>query len=309
MAAKYEVDSEKVVAVVINPKTRELVEVWRSRSHTVVLRYPGAPDSNLGTAYWDSSEEFEVGGDTYKRSHSPGSGVDRGKGFGVSLYSGLCLRAYSDTAALGIASSDGGDGHSGRSVDADRFWERCVENGLADEATMDASEEREYEVEADDYYNSCEAVPDEDCEEVIDTRGSIDITYRAVGGEVEFQYMPAETVAEKGLIFADVGARSFPDFEPPDADVIASLNLEHCYDVGLAEMAITYAFEAGYDLVYVERLARMLPPHIYQKTSVSKQLKFGFVANAAKAREVQRKVEREVAQAWKSAYGGLTDIG
>lgn len=306
---KYTVDKSKVVAVVINPKTRELLEVWRVRNHSVTLRYPGAPNSDLGTAYWDSSEEFEVGRDTYKRSHSPGSGVSKGKGYGVALYSGLCLRAYSDTSALGVGSSDGGDGHSGRSVDADRFWTRCVENGLAEEDTMDGIEEREYEIEPGYDHSDCDAVPDGDCIEVTDASGSIDITYTASGGEVEFQYMPAETVADKGLIFADVGSKAFPDFDPPDADVIASLNLEHCYDVGLAEMVIKYAFEEGYDLAYVERLARMLPPNVYQQTSVASQLRFGFVANAEKARAAARKVEREVAQVWKSAYGGLTDIG
>jgi hypothetical protein len=310
MVAKYEVDTDKVVAVVINPKTRELLEVWRHENSSVILRHPGAPTSHLGKAYFDPSEEYDVGSDTYKRGHSPGSGVEKGKGYGVALYSGLCLRAYSDTAAMGIASSDGGKGHSGRSVDADRFWERCVANDLAEEDSVDTSEMRDYKVDSDyfdDYFDSCDQVGDDECEEVRNVRGDVTVEYLA-GGLTDFQYMPAGTVADKGLIFADVGSRAFPDFVAPNADVIASLNLENCYDVGLAEMVIEYAFAEGYDLVYVERLARMLPPKVRRATSVSSQLRLDFVSNSAKAREVQRKVEREVTQVWKSAYGGLTDI-
>ncbi len=148
---KYLVDTEKVLAVLINPKTRELIEVRRDRTSSVRLANPGEEEPFSGSAYWDAHEEFEFDGDDYIRSHSPNAGVERGKGYGVVLYSGLCLRAFSDTNAMGIASTDGTGRHSSRSSYATVFWERAVENGLAEEGYAEGTEHRTYEDEGDSY--------------------------------------------------------------------------------------------------------------------------------------------------------------
>lgn len=303
---KYLVDETKVVAVLVNPKTRELVEVHRNRSASVRLHYPGDKDAFSGTAYWDSDETFDFNGDEYRRSHSPSAGVTQGKGYGVVLYSGLCLRAFSDTHAMGIASSDGGSGHSTRSSSADAFWSRAVSNDLAQEDYTEGSETRTYEDDGEDYnYGGCERVPDEDCEEVENVHGSIEIEYTAAGGEVEAQYMNAEeNLAESGLIFALPGMKVELDFAPPNADVLASLDLKRCYSVGLAELVIDHAFREGFDLPYIQRLVNTLPLDVYNQTSASKQLKFDFVSNSRK-----QAMTKEINQVWKSAYGGLVDMG
>ena len=306
MPEKYTVDTEKVLAVLINPKTRELVEVHRERSYSVKLYYPGVADSISGTAHWDQDEVFHFNGDEYYRSHSPSAQVEKGKGFGVVLYGGLALRAFSDSDAVGIASADGnGSGHSSRSTWADEFWKRCVSNGLAEEDTTDQSEERSYELEGSDYFQSgCDDVPDEDCEEVENVSGSVDFTYRASGGDdLEVQYMAADKVSDANLIVALPGMNTKLDFEPLPADILATLNLQNCYNVGLAEMLIQRALSEDFDLAYVDRLVSSLPKEVYIKTSVAKQLKFGFVANGKR-----REIEREVDKLWGSVYGGLADI-
>ena len=304
MARKYLVNGAEVLAIVINPKTRELVEVHREADESVKLHYPGRYES-LGEAYYDESETYEFNGDDYVRSHSPGSGVRKGQGFGVALYSGLCLRAYSDVGVAGIASSDGGTGHETRSVDADRFWRRCANNGLAEDAVAYGSEEREYSLDGSDYFEySCDIVPDEECEQVEDVDGLVNVTY-TVGADADAQYMPAEHVAQAQLIFSLPGMREKLDFPAPTPEVLASLNLQHCYDVGLAEMLIESARRAGFDLAYIDRLVSTLPKDVYQQTSASKQMKFGFVANRSQDRA---QVRRDVDRVWRDTYGGLADI-
>lgn len=305
---KYLVDPMVVLAVLINPKTRELVEVRRRERMSVELANPGDDLAFSGKAYWDSSEQFEIDGDTYYRSHSPGADLEKGKGYGVVMYSGLALRAFSDTPGFGIASSDGGLGHSGRSVEADSFWERAVKNGLAGESTVSDDDEREYEWDNDNRNFDCDDVPDEDCREVMDTSGSIDITYQAGGDDIPAQYLPAQNVADKGLIFSEIGLRTeLDDLGAPSADVLASLNLGNCNSVGLAEMVIENAISEGFDLQYVDRLVRTLPRAVYTRTSIyaelSKQLKFTFVANAAR-----RGVQADVDRLWRATYGGLADM-
>lgn len=302
----YDPDPYKVIAVLVNPKTKELVEVVRAGDRSsVFLRYPGLLE-NIGKAYVDLNETYDIYGDTYVRSHSIGAGVEKGKGFGVVLYSGLCLFAYSDTRNAGIASSDGGGhSHSGRLTDADRFWERCVANGLAEETTIEGElEERTYEEYGSDKDMSCEYIPDEECSGVLNIAGEIIYYYEVEGPEVEAQYMPATLVAENNLIFAAPGMREELEFDPLSADILVTLNLQHCYDAGLAELIIEYAIDGGYDLAVVQRLAQSLPERVYERTSVSKQLKFDYVSNKA----ASRKLERDIDEVWEEVYGGLMDI-
>jgi hypothetical protein len=292
------------LAILINPKTRELVEVRREGSQSVRLYYPGT-DVELGRAYWDASETFEVGNDTYRRSHSPNSGVEQGKGFGVCLYSGLCLRAYSDTSAVGIASSDGGVGHSSRSRSADEFWERAVENGLAEEDTTEGDlEERDTEYCPDDI--SCEETGDDECVEVTDT-SCVRIDYQVGGGEIEFQYMPAWNIVEKGLVFKYVDMNAEPEgHELPPPELIAGLDLSHCYDPELVEDTISIIVEAGLGTDYIERMLSTVPAEVYKKSSASKQLKLPFTKN--KSYTPNRKVEKALDEMWDAFYGGLQDM-
>lgn len=302
--SRYEVGPE-VIAVLLNPKTRELVEVVRGYgSRDVYIRHPGT-EGVIGSAYLDSSETFEVGGNTYSRSHSPSSGVEKGKGYGVVLYSGLCLLAYSYRDD-GIASSDGGEGiegesHSGRSEDASRFWERCVENGLAEESYFSAEEEKEIEDVEYDPELECYDVPDETCSYVVSTSGRVDITYVGIEDK-PFQYMPATLVAENKFIFATPGVLRDFDFDPIPPDVLVTLNLSNCYDAGLADLVLEYAIEGGYSLEFVERLARSLPKSVYLDTFTTRQLKLDYTANKNRA------LEREIDEVWEETYGGLADI-
>lgn len=300
--AQYEV-SEQIVSILINPKTRELIEVSRYGNDSVELYYPGG-EKISGRAYFDRHETFSYDGDDYIRSHSPSANVKKGSGYGVVLYAGLSLRAFSDTSAMGIASSDGGTGHSGRSADADAFWARCVENDLAEEDYISNEESREYEMYASDYFTSgCDDVPDEDCTDVTDVSGDITITYDASGGEIEAQFMSAYKVSEAGLIFALPGMKTELEFDVPTPEVLVSLDLQHCHDVGLAELLISHAMDAGFDQAYVERLVSTLPSDVYRKTSISRQLRFDFVPNASKTR-----IKQEIEQVWRKAYGGLASI-
>ncbi len=298
------------IAILINPKTRELVEVRRERLRSVTIFYPDT-DEKLGEAYWDSSEVFEIEADEYARSHSPGSGVEVGKGFGVCLYAGLCLRVWSDTPKVGIASSDGGYGHSTRSSDADAFWNRCVDKGLAEATEVGTeSEERSTTVDTSNFVEiDCEYTGDDECIEIENVEHrDLDVSYLAGGGEVEAQYMHADKVAEAGLILELLDMKAELESVPePPPELLAGLNLSNCYDRELIERIIQRVHRAGLEPSYLERMLNTVPLEIYQQLSASKQLKMPFLANGRKYRR-NAAVEQNLDELWDAYYGDLQDI-
>lgn len=315
MPKRFRRNPDTYIATLINPKTRELVEVHRYLRNSVVTQYPGVDDYvlRLGEAYYDPSETFETSTASYVRSHSPAAGVSRGKGYGVVLYAGLCLRAFADTQYHGIGSSDGGSGHSTRSSHADKFWERAVRNGLAEETVVEGESE-EKSVRLDDDYRfsdiTCEDTGDDDCTDVQSVSGRIDVEYLAGGGEVDAQYMDAvDHLSDSGLLFAasDMNNNDF-EFPAPPPEVLAGLDLSGCRDPAVAEDILKRIVTAGLESVYIERALSTMPPDVYNMVSSSKQLRLPYVQNASRRYRPNADVERVLSKVWDEYYGGLQDF-
>lgn len=221
-------------AILINPKTKELVCVESYQKRTIRLSYPG--EAPWGNAYWDEEEEYTIGGDDYVRSHSPSAGVPKGKGFGYMLYSGLSLRAYSEVqACYGICSPEDNDGphSSARSDLADEFWRRAVKIGAAKEANISVETESEETGYIDP---DCDMVGDYDCAEV--TTSSVEVEYTAKKElYLEVQYLPAAFVADQGIIL-DNSFSQRPSMESIPLEILVGLNLKNCYDADVVRILL-----------------------------------------------------------------------
>lgn len=274
----------------------------RARDNT----FPGQSLEVIGQAYIDSGEEYEFDGETYYRSHSPDSRIRKETGTGPTLYYGLCLYTYSQTSGYGIASPESG-GRTGRSGDAKAFWHNCVKHGMAEEGySQTASEEREYEVDADEYLGDvdCDFTGDEECEEVNRVRGEIKVEYTAGGAEEEVQYMPAEKVAEAGLILEWDGKATM-EFEFPPADILAGLDLSDCHDPSLVEAIIKQVRKEGLEIDYIDNMLSKVPGEIYRIAVAQLRLP-GFESN--RRLRPNASIEREVKAVWKDYYGDLAKI-
>jgi hypothetical protein len=298
------------IATLINPKTRELFDVHRQKRASVNTFNPGLDSYSYreGEAYWDSDEVFAIDGDTYVRSHSPAANVTKGRGNGAVLYMGLSLRAFSDDVYMGIASSDGGEGHSTRSSSADKFWTSAVRNDLADETTVEAeSEERTHEIPGSDLFDgSCSDVGDEECIDVTDVSGDVTLTYTAQGGEIEAQYMPAEKVADAGLIYDASGMDNKLEYTSPPTEVLLGLDFGNCYDILLIQDVISRVMKDGHELDYLERLLSTVRPEVHNQLDVAKQLKLPFRQNGRYKKNPD--VERTLKKVWDVYYGGLQSL-
>lgn len=319
---KYE-NEKQLVAIIINPKTREPVSVYRERKRSIELYYPGdyVEDSLIGDAYWDADEYFELGEEEeeYKRSQSPDPGVPQGMGFGVCLYTGLALRAFADTSAHGVGSTgDSACEKGSRSGDADRFWERAVKSGLAKEGKIQLEFEDSITVGADQVINDCNDLEiftsdAESCTSLIHASGKFTVDFERIGEPCEFQYISGEVVADKGLILVHGSGRAFPAYQPPSLGILMTLNLENCKDPVLADYIVALAMEDGLEEIeggnlWAQRLLESLPEDVYEQTNTSKLIEMEYTPNKREALRIEKNMASQADLLWESVYGDLAAI-
>jgi hypothetical protein len=150
-ATKTQSRGVKPFALMINPKTLDLVEMYRSPSHNYRLGFLGKPESCIANAY--TAEDADLDGQSYVRIHSPGTcenpadfsvgGVNpeyQGDKYGLLLYAGVAVDAYLNRDYKGVFSQEGT-----RSRDADKLWSGLVKHGTAHDVEGHLATEEEVE--------------------------------------------------------------------------------------------------------------------------------------------------------------------
>lgn len=187
------------------------VEDGSDDGHDVRLAFL-APEGEIETfsnAYLDSREMFEIGDFTFRRSHSPGAGLDKGpyagKGFGFILYSTLALNAaLLRRTYAGVGSPEGGASYS-----AERMWENLVSIGVAENETPDSDD---YET---DTYEHCERIRDSDFDDgerngtIVDDEVCGKVTVEFPVNNDPIRYLPVWNLLASGWLLDWAGSRDW----------------------------------------------------------------------------------------------------
>lgn len=220
------------VATLINPVDHKLYDVVQLSSY-VFITTPAPSEHYTDTSYeipvygkgsFDEDDGITVDSEIFYRSHSP-SGVAKKKvGLGLMLYCGNSLSTVAATVyGDGIYSVQGD-----RSDEAGAFWNRQAEEGLAVEGSAHVSKEEEIELTIDEsMLDMC--VINCDAEFISAYPDNIAVTVQYEEGVV-FQTLPAENVAEHGLVLAWDEDNSrldtlMYDWEAPPSEILLELDL------------------------------------------------------------------------------------
>jgi hypothetical protein len=163
------------LGVVVNPKTHQPIYVVREGGTNLTVqiwwrrpRYSGGSSYwEYGSGYLNDSKEYAGPTDVtgLPRSHTPSGVVDKGGGFGTTLYTGLVLLAtahsHGEIAVRGVIGRGMGisSEENTRSTAASAWWEAANRRGLAkqDEGTTGEPEEETEELNEErisDYVSS-----------------------------------------------------------------------------------------------------------------------------------------------------------
>lgn len=141
----------QLLALVVNPKlAKPALVTWEGREINI-YRADAETDEELEIPYEGdySSEHAEPAEATgFPRVHTPDGVQTRGAGYGTCLYAGLAVGAYAETKGLiRIGATTEGPGISSstdsRSREADAWWERAKEHGLASGDVFTITKENE----------------------------------------------------------------------------------------------------------------------------------------------------------------------
>jgi hypothetical protein len=311
-------DVGKVQLVLINPKDHTLVSAVFNSGSVYLYRPEDVGGSEVGNAYLDGSEQYEIPDEEiddaedgnpgeYRRSHSPGGVRVKGGAYGFLLYGALSYLAYNKGSKYvrGICSPEGG-GSSGRSGFAATFWTAAVELGTAKEAEVesDSTEERDTEYEIPE---ECDYTGDDECQEVTSTRAGR-IYYTAGSREdLTIQYMPAAVFKAQEVVLMD-----YTDHDPPgDVEIqtpaLLGLNLKHCTPL-IASHVVSKLQKRGVTREEMKPLLDTLPKKVLDE--IQDTIKEGeeMAANRRRGRSryVMNASERKAA--WDKIYGDLKDM-
>lgn len=150
------------VGLVVNPKLKKPVFVaWNQDDGEIEIWDLGRGGQRIGLGSYETDDPnylaaAEVTG--LPRVHTPSGVTPKGKGYGTTLYTGLCLGAHLHSEQeLDLSVDQDGDGVSSdsetRSASADIWWRRAKELGLADQVEEERTQE---DVEFDSGDLDCE---------------------------------------------------------------------------------------------------------------------------------------------------------
>lgn len=116
-------------------------------------RLQTSPWGLIGSGYYDTNNEATALSQLV-RVHTPEGVVPREQGYGVSLYTGLCLGATMSSFARDVSPNAGSHtleedwpgvssmpGH--RSYEAEQWWKRAMERGLTSRECLDVSDDED----------------------------------------------------------------------------------------------------------------------------------------------------------------------
>lgn len=135
------------LGLLVNPKlARPVLGYWDGRE-VDILALDDDEWLSIGTGYYGDTDDPATSATGYPRSHTPSGVTIKKQGYGTCLYTALCLGAHHNaegTLRLFRYGPDG-DGISSetdsRSTEADHWWSRAKDLGLAREVVEDQTEE------------------------------------------------------------------------------------------------------------------------------------------------------------------------
>jgi hypothetical protein len=135
------------LGLVVNPKlARPVLAYWDGREMDI-LALDDDEWLSIGTGYYGDTDDPATSATGYPRSHTPSGVQIKKQGYGTCLYTALCLGAHhnADGALRLFRYGPDGDGISSesnsRSTEADHWWSRAKDLGLASEVVEDQTEE------------------------------------------------------------------------------------------------------------------------------------------------------------------------
>jgi hypothetical protein len=135
------------LGLIVNPKlARPVLATWDG-AEVDICALDDADWSVIGTGYYGDSDDAAARATGMPRSHTPSGVAIKKRGYGTCLYTALCLGAHmnAEGALKLFRYGPDGDGISSnaedRSSEANDWWDRAKDVGLATEVSDDQTEE------------------------------------------------------------------------------------------------------------------------------------------------------------------------